>query len=268
MDNISIVNSIFYLLGNIYNSKLSFKHLGFVSMFLGRLSCLELAALGNFNSVSSNFTYRKNLSNFSFLCAVDNINVSSQSFLVYLGFFKAHNFIISKSNIILPVTTYIEKISSFLNLEGRLRIGKKSVIPFRTVFSEIFIIDALHFLKRRFFLHNFSKISSFYFILGFFSKFIDYKCFFNFSLNFLSNRLNFLSGFNLKLSLKFDLNSFIPFFFKTSYFLFNDISFLNTCFDRVINNYYSTDMFSKNSKILSLQAMDSFGLNFSRFLKI
>lgn len=237
-------------------------------MYLGRISCLELGLLAGLNSFFSFSNYNVSISNFSFLCGVDNFNYNDKSFLVYLGFFKANNFLLNRANIILPVSTYTERVSSFLNLEGRLRVARKALIPYKSVLHDIFVINALFFLKKRFFSYNFSKIPSFYGVMEFFSTLIDYKCFFNFNLKFLSARLFFLSGFFLQSNLKFDLKSFVPSFLESNFTLFHDLRLLNSSFDKVVNNYYSNDIFSKNSKILSLQAMDSFGLNFSKFLKI
>lgn len=237
-------------------------------MYLGRISCLELGLLSGINSFFSFSNSVKSISNFSLLCGVDNFKFNDKSFLVYLGFFKANNFLLNRANIILPVSTYMERVSTFLNLEGRLRIARKAIIPFKSILHDIFVVNALFFLKRRFFSYNFSRIFRFYFVLQFFLNFIDYRCFFNFNLKFLSVRLFFLSGFYLQSNLKFDLKSFIPSFIESNFVLFHDVAFLNSSFDKVVNNYYSNDIFSKNSKILSLQAIESFGLNFSKFLKI
>jgi hypothetical protein len=111
----------------------------------------------------------------------------------------------------------------------------------------------LHILLKQKFLFNFSIFANFYIILNYFKPFIEYhyKFFFN-QREFLLNLYKF-NGFTFMLiglvtlsELVIDLSELV----LICYFQ----KLINSVFFRSVHNYYSSDLFSKNSKILSLCA--------------
>jgi len=115
--------------------------------------------------------------------------------------------------------------------------------------------------KKRFFKANLSILNNFYF-LAFFKNVIAYRCSFVKDLGYLSERLQFISGLNLSVS-TFTLSAFNPFLSNLAALNSFDSSLYNSVINRTINNYYSSDMFSKNSRVMSLCAIKTVITNFS-----
>lgn len=98
--------------------------------------------------------------------------------------------------------------------------------------------------------------------MSFFCFFIIYNCTFILNLNYFKKRLIFmgiLSNFNNNLL----INIFSP--FMANLFLFNSHKsfFFNSIFHRIVNNYYFTDIYTNNSRVLSICALKSYKNNFS-----
>lgn len=236
-----------------------------VSPNLGLISSAEVALLPSFNTFFSFKPKASSLSFFSYFCGVDNIvsYLHINTFLVYQGSFKINNFIFNRANLILPITTFIERKSTFLNLEGRLRFSKQAIIPFKNVFDDLEILSALFIIKKYNFYLNFSFLNNFYFVLSFFVNIFDYKCIYVFNLKNIFQRSFFLLGLNLQSFVVSNMHNLI-FFSKIHFTKFSHkFFFINSLINTYINNYYSTDIFSKNSKILSLQAIKAYKFNFS-----
>src|SRR3546814_16279293 len=94
-----------------------------------------------------------------YLCGVDKITkISDNSFVVYQGSIKPNNMLYSKINLIFPVSTYSERKSSYLNVEGRIRIMRKVLTAFKFIFNDFEVIRALSYIKRNYIINNFSRI--------------------------------------------------------------------------------------------------------------
>lgn len=153
-----------------------------VSNYLGRISCFEFGFLPGIRS--SSYKKRKKFS-FLYLLGTDNFKAFKADFVVFQGSFN--DFIIpSLVFLVFPVSIYIEKLSIYLNIEGRLRFANV-VNP--QGYSDLDICIALYFFKLLFVPNNFSVFSNFYFLLNFFFCLIDYSCFFYLFFDFYNNKL-------------------------------------------------------------------------------
>lgn len=83
----------------------------------------------------------------------------------------------------------------------------------------------------------------------YFNKLINFFCNFFLSLNEFFSIFFYFLGYNKK-----SKNLEIDFIFNLKIFIDVKNKFLNTIFNRFINNYYSTDFFLKNSKVMALCA--------------
>ena len=81
-------------------------------------------SLGNISAHEFALKNREKVNNcvFTYLCGVDNVNLQFKNFVVYQGIFK--NDILKNVNLVFPVSAYTERISTYLNLEGRFRFTK------------------------------------------------------------------------------------------------------------------------------------------------
>ena len=84
---------------------------------------------------------------------------------------------------------------------------------------------------------------NFYQILKYLVKIVSYYCNFFLSSNFFNFELFYQTGYNNKKLLNKKYNDLIIFFYG-----FN--KFQNTLFNTFINNYYASDFYVKNSKIM------------------
>lgn len=259
VDFSDIFNSLSFFIKNYIKSE--FRSLNILSNNLGRLSSFEL---GFIPSVYSKFSYNfsKSIKSFCFFVGVDDfIFKSKDSFLVYQGSFRDTVLSFKKADLIFPVSTYVERISFFINLEGRIRNTKKvlSNVTEGSNFNDSEVINALFLYFKQVKLDNFSKISNFYSIMSKFNNIINYKCQIFSNLDLFFNRLSFVSG----LTDTFNINLIVP-------YLINIISlnmpykFLNGIFVRSVQNFYSTDVFTRNSKVMSLCSLKSLNLSFSK----
>jgi hypothetical protein len=89
---------------------------------------------------------------------------------------------------------------------------------------------------------------NFYKILKYFIKVLNYYCNFFLSSNFFNYELFYQTAYTNKkvLNKKYNDYIFYPFGFN---------KFQNTLFNTFINNYYASDFFVKNSKIMSFCAL-------------
>jgi len=99
---------------------------------------------------------------------------------------------------------------------------------------------------------NFSIILDFSYIMKFFNNLINYKCWFLYYTNF-----NYIS----KIISTTSINSY-DFYL---YYSFNKNKILNSLFDRYITNYYMSDIYSKNSKVMALCASKTKATTFVSF---
>jgi len=177
--------------------------------------------------------------------------LEKENFVVYHGLFRNNTNLFNSANLIFSTTAFNERQSTYLNIEGKTRATKQLITPFKFLFSDLELIKALVIFKEKFIPANFSVLKKFYF-LGFFKKLVRY----NFVLdtnNTMSERLYAIS--RLVLSFKLNENYF-------SIKIFDNL-FYNSLLNRTVVNYYSSDIFSRNSKIMSLCALKIVITNFS-----
>lgn len=160
---------------------------------------------------------------------------------------------------ILPVSTYVERSSTYLNMEGRFRFSKIAV--FSKCYSDWEVFQIFGIFSKKissigFFFEVLLNLSSFFYI------FVNYNCIFFYNSKMFLNRLFFISGFFFGLNYdKLSISFFVP--LLTKYVLnFFYLKFFNIIFFRLVNNYYTLDFYCKNSKILSLNSMKSYNVSF------
>lgn len=256
------MSSLYFFVNKLFNIKYyNWRPFAVVSLYLGRISAFEVGFLPGINSAYS--TIKSKANSLFYLCGVDTYpNINDNSFIIYQGSFKTNSLLFNKANLIFPVSSYVERNSIYLNLEGRLRFTKKVITPFKFVFSDFEIMRALFFVRKRFFINNFSKINDFYKTMLFFSAIISYN--FNVSLDSVILRLNNISGILLSKTSKFNSSAVSPYYLDLLIALSKNNFFVNSLFSRSINNYYSSDYFIKNSRIMSMCALKTFAGNFSQ----
>jgi hypothetical protein len=133
----------------------------------------------------------------------------------------------------------------YLNIEGRLRLMKQIIQSNTLLYSNweiIFLFDI--FNKKK----NILKSSLFFYfnkIKKYFNKLLDYFCNFFLSLDKFFLEFFFISALK-KISNKILSESLL-----TINLIILKVKIFNNLFNLFINNYYSTDFFLKNSKIMS-----------------
>lgn len=213
--------------------------------------------------INSSFSNLNSKKSFSVFFGVDNLilNSNKDSFLVYVGSFKVNSLNSNMFSLFLPTAIFTETVGTFLNLEGRVRKSKQAVVPFKYIFTNKEIILGFFIIRWRLLSYNFSYIFNFYKVLAFFSNIIDYKCIFILNKEWFKNRL---SSFGVTLiNNKLEKDLFIKSFFNLFNFNFKVKFVFNSLFHRVVNNYYSTDIFTQNSRILSICALKTYKNKFS-----
>lgn len=170
------------------------------------------------------------------------------------------------TDILLPASIYVEKISTFLNLEGRLRNTKKAVSTFKYVQNDWEIFKVIFLFKNFLVQENFSIIGKT--ILQFFIKIVNYSCCFFTNINIINFKdFFFLEFHGNKTKDYYNLNLFAPFCFNLLNFDLRNLKIINSVINGKFNDYYSmNDHFTRNSKILSLAyskiIVSSFSTNF------
>lgn len=99
-------------------------------------------------------------------------------------------------------------------------------------------------------------MSNYKLVLKIFNIFIDYKCWFFSSLNSLNDLKNLISLHHLNIDFSFN-NIFTKWFCK--------YKLLNSLFDKYNINYYMSDIYSKNSKVMALCSSKTKQTSFNNF---
>lgn len=134
----------------------------------------------------------------------------------------------------------------FLNVEGRLR-KSNGIVNKSKLFSDAEIFKIIYLEKSKKIINNFTNITNFnYQIAISFVNYINYACTF---------------FYNLKMLKSIELTDNII----TISNLYN-YKILNTILNKVVVNYYKTDVFVNNSKTLSLASSKIKLKTFSRFV--
>lgn len=238
----------------IYNTLLYFTYeynlinnINFLQRNLGRINFQEFSLNKSLN-IKNRITNK--LSKFVYIIGADcnNLNLKQTNYNIYQGFFYISNYF-HKINLILPTSIYVEQNSSYINLEGRFRYTNKAITPYKFVFIDQNIIKSFSIFIYKFYLNFFSIINNFFKLLNFFNKIINYYK------NYLININNYLKIFEKEkfLSKNFSFRLYNLFFINKIY---------NTIFSKVIYNFYTTDIFSKKSKVMILASKKIQNVNF------
>lgn len=240
--------SFIYSFSNFFKKKFNWSAFNLIINSLGTLS---------YNSIiykNIDISKKKKSSGLLYNIANDTFSfpyITKFNYIIYQGFIKGNSNIYSKSNIILPSTAPYEMDNLYINLEGRYRFMKKHIKNFVTIYTDWEIINLLKIYNKKKNILNFFFYYKFNYILNFFIKIIDYFCSFFFVLDDFFINFFFFYGYKKK---KIELgNNDLQFSIIINSFFKN--KFLNTLFCRVINNYYSSDFFLRNSKVMSLTAL-------------
>jgi NADH dehydrogenase/NADH:ubiquinone oxidoreductase subunit G len=123
-----------------YSKNLYFVNNGLnvISNFLGRLSSFEVGCLPGTKSSNFCLNLRKKIS-FLYLLGTENFffdNLEQNNFVVYQGGFQEFGSFFKNISLIFPVSIYTERVSTFLNLEGRIRRTQKAIVSFRFVYTD------------------------------------------------------------------------------------------------------------------------------------
>lgn len=233
---------------SFFYSNNNFCRLHIVSSYLGKISGFEVGALPGINYCS--FKDNKRFC-FLYLLGTDNFNFNSNDdcFFIYQGSFM-DSYLLLNISLFFPVSIYVEKVSMYLNIEGRLRFTKRAISPFKLVYTDLDVIKSFFFFRNSIFTFNFF-FRDFLRLSFFFKHLIDYCCLF-----FEKIELYNKSYFKDKIFF-YDYNFFLLNFSIRTYRLANGIL---PCF---FSNYYNFDIFSKNSRIMSLCHLKAGVSNFS-----
>jgi hypothetical protein len=179
------------------------------------------------------------------------------AFIIYQGFIKSNTNLFLKADVILPSSAPYEMDNLYINLEGRYRFMKKYIKNFLAIYTDWEIINLLKIYNKKKNILNLTFFFKFNFIFQFFIKIINYICNFFFTLEDFFINFFFFYGYKKKYILQLQNND-LQFTMIINKFLFFKNKFLNTLFFRNINNYYASDFFLRNSKIMSLSAIKTY----------
>jgi hypothetical protein len=216
----------------------------FIPDYLGKISFFDSVFHYRFNKVP--------LSARSFVLLLEGHSqrpfhfspLACNSFLVFQGSYK--NSLAYNANLLLPVKAQGEHTFSYFNLNGYWKTSKAALTAFRLVFSHLEIFSILNITRKRFFLSNFSWVKDFFSLVHFFSSFITHKAY------FLGE--SFVPGLLLERYLGFKEAGIAAGVSVAPTALFFRNKLVNSLFSKLIHNYYSNNIYSKNSKVMSLCA--------------
>ena len=246
MDNIAIINTLFnFIKLNKAFINANWNCFNVVSTNLGLLTSLELG-------LSSPIKYGQK--NFIYICGTDKFdysysNFGSKNFIVYQGPFIGSTNIFNHINLELPSATFTEMNSTYINLEGRYRLAAQAVTPFKQVRTDIEIITALSIISKLKLMNKLSIIPN---LLNKFRNIINYHNIFLIqqNLNIYTNLTNQTETVN---NLYYE---------KLFYLFYNKAKLLNSNLALIINNYYNSDFYVRNSKIMGLCSLKIKNSNF------
>lgn len=237
-DSKSFLSSFVYFLKN----KFKFLTFNLISSFLGFYSYSNLIGDIFINEKNIGFLY-------NFSDNTLNKELNNDYFFVYQGFIK--NSVYFDSNLILPSNAIYEFDSVFINLEGRYRFAKQSIKSFSGIYSDWEIINLLNLFNKKKNLLKIFYFSNFYKILKYLIKVLNYYCNFFLSSNFFNYELFYQTAYTNKKVLNKKYNDYI-------FYSFGFNKFQNTLFNTFINNYYASDFYVKNSKVMSFCALKKY----------
>lgn len=176
-------------------------------------------------SINNTFVFLDSVDNFEFL---SKININKSNFIIYKGSFFDNG--ASMADLILPAKSVFEDNIRFLNYNGNIKMAHKIIFAENNILSSFDFFNCLNFFKNNFFKN------------GYFCHYVPLKK--------LIKYFDFLV-----VNFKFDnYNLHYDFLIRNEnyYYFFVD----NFLFQNLIINYYKHDVYSRNSKNLSLASFE------------
>ena len=149
-------------------------------------------------------------------------------------------FFFNNINLLIPSPVFTENSGFFLNLEGRVRRLQKILTPPVRIFKDWELAKGFIVLKRYYLDTNFSIFNNFFKISSYFKDLVNYGCIFFINFNTPIDHAFYFKKSDKKIDLPY-LNSFT-------------LRFINSIFIKYIFNYYTSDIYSRNSQTLGLCA--------------
>lgn len=100
------------------------------------------------------------------------------------------------------------------------------------------------------------SITFFLYLFQFFNNILNYFCNFFLSISGFFFELFFNTGFIYDNKINKSVIKIIKLYFYFNYFKIN--KFCNNVFNSIVNNYYASDFYIKNSKIMSFGSLNQF----------
>lgn len=245
----SEINNTIILLKNSLDNLMPFlkKNYSNVNIFtehLGKIMTKELGFNINNNYKSEDFTYNIGTDH-------DRINLNESNFTIYQGSFKP-----KKVNLALPTLFYTEKNSTYLNLEGKIRIANLAIAALKSCLTDTEIFRLLNLILIKSTPSRLSIFNDFEEFISNFKEIVVYNYIFFDNIVQLFKFFSKHTGFNLR-----EIG-------RISYFILNELIykrlFLNNCFiNRLSSNYYNNDYLSRLSKTMAICAQKIIHNNFS-----
>jgi len=224
--------------------------INFVSRTLGFLSFNEIVLNGNKFIGNKNVCYYFLNEDSTLLEYKSKLN-----FYIFQGFINPKSELFSKASFLIPSKGPFESDCLFLNLEGRFRFMKRSLKTYLDNYENYEIFNLLNIYNKNYNLIKGSILKKFNLCYNFFFKrIITSVCRFFFTLSDFYYELFFYNAFR---EIKKHYKSFLFHKFNICY----KLKASNINFFRSINNYYSSDYYLRNSKIMSLCSLKTYTLN-------
>jgi hypothetical protein len=234
--------SFLYSFFEFFKNKYSFFSFNLINSYLGFYSYSNLV-------IDSNKSNNNNIGLYYLLSNdINNINKNKEAFLIYQSFIK--NILYFNANLIFSSTSFYEFDSIYINLEGRYRFIKQVIKPFENTYTDWEIISLLNIFNKKKQIIKTNYFLQFYKLTKYFLNIIDYHCNFFLSIKTFLIELFYNLGSNLNTKNKLYSISII----------YNKIKckFFNNVFHGFINNYYISDFYTKNSKIMSFSSLTKY----------
>ena len=228
-----------------------------MSSHLGELSFKEIAASSHPRISSPNtLTY--------YLGTTHLTNLKNNSFIVYQNSHLPLNSANIKCPLLmLPTTTYTERVSTYINLEGRIRTTKVALASNPSILSDTEVIRLLNILKKKTLGHNFSFLDNFYESMAFSNYLVNYECCFYGTLKKFRREFFTKTGLPLRAFDNVDSNAIKQYLVKCLPPHLANSKISASILSKPFVNYYAVDFLSRLSRIMGICSLRVLLYNFS-----
>jgi NADH-quinone oxidoreductase subunit G len=240
VDSNEIINLIFFL---FKKSNMLLSQLNVLNRHLGRISISEFNLLNKTILKSKDFASK--LTSFNYILGLDYIDNTLKNKCnvnVFQGSFY-NDIVFQYVNLILPASIYIEQSSNYLNLEGRFRVSNRVVVKSNSIFVDYNIVQSLSILIKIFFSNNFSFFTNFSVVCNFFTNLYNF-----YIINIIYNRKSIILS-TQSISNNFPISIF-------------NLKLNNSIFNKLVYNFYNTDIFCNYSKVMKIMLYKTIDRNF------